>query len=279
MGFQDDNSRLSFYDPLEVDSKPDHVHIEVLNVENGPSTTSYADSRFQFNHEHTEMMIELYKSHPELYDPFDPLYHHRKRKLECWREIAYKVSVRFNISPSAEDVKQKFRSLRTQYTCELKKERMNNGKGLNGRTFKSNWWCFNLLSFLSEINTRQEKIVSRFGLSSTVSEQNRAMDAAESSGVMSAESHAEDVLDINDVDFSCTPSLQESSDELEYHDDQSRDPTSTKKPQNTDSPDDDIRVFAQYVEAELRKIKVTKITKLKRNIINLIYDALDEDEN
>nr|CAI5823281.1 unnamed protein product [Callosobruchus analis] len=281
--FKNDNSSLSFYDLLKGDYKPEiHTSTDVHNLMDDSSIrASYKDSRYQFNHEQVEIIIELYKNYPELYNPRDPHYHSRKRKLDIWQGITQRISTLFNISPTIEDVKNKIRSLRTQYAYELKRESTNNGRGPNGPPFKSNWWCYDLFSFLNQLNSKQVRKMSHSELSSTIPEQNGTMDDTGSNDVVSAESPlAEDIIDIRDVDFSCTPSVRESSDELDSDDNQSRDPICTKKPQKTDTPDDDLSVFAQYIEAELRKIKdKKKLTQLKRNIINLIYDTIDEDEN
>ncbi|VEN58856.1 unnamed protein product [Callosobruchus maculatus] len=179
ISFQDDNTSLSFYDLMKGEYKPEiHTDSEEHNIDSS-IRASYKERKFQFMREHVEIMIELYKNYPELYNPRDPQYYDRKRKQDCWQEMTARLSTLFNISPTVEDVKQKFRSLRTQYATELKRESTNNGKGPNGQTFKSNWWCYDQLSFLSRLYTTQVRTVSQSDMSSTVSEQNGTVDEAQ----------------------------------------------------------------------------------------------------
>ncbi|CAH1959746.1 unnamed protein product [Acanthoscelides obtectus] len=280
--FQDENSGISFYDPLEIDLKPDvHSKIEVHNVMNDSSTTSsYRDNRFQFQREHIEVLIELYKSYPELYNPRHSSYYDRERKLNCWEDITEKLSTTFNISPSTEDIKHKVHSLRTQYAHALKMALKREGVGKkrlgpNGEDKKSYWWCFNLLTFLSQIERKKASRINHSDFS-TILEQNGTMDEIGSHDMLLEESQGDDVLDINDVDCSYSASLEETSDE----DCESVSTTqkSQSKAQKTDSPEDDITAFAQYIETELRKIKdKKKVTRLKRDIVNMVYDTIEAD--
>jgi hypothetical protein len=98
-----------------------------------------------------KIIIEDYENHPELYNVQHTFYKNKTKRQECLKRITNIVNEFCGISTTDENVK-KINGLRTQFLNEISKEKKSetSGKG-RSQLYKSNWWCFELLNFLTKL--------------------------------------------------------------------------------------------------------------------------------
>ncbi|XP_045101913.1 transcription factor Adf-1-like [Portunus trituberculatus] len=87
------------------------------------------------------MLIELYQSHPVLWDPTDPTYKNKVKKLDAWRSISQALAV------ERAEVEKKMKTLIGQFRREQKKRNAKSGAG-TGDAYISTWFAFKSMKFL-----------------------------------------------------------------------------------------------------------------------------------
>lgn len=92
------------------------------------------------------MLIELYQSHPVLWDPTDPTYKNKVKKIDAWRSISQALAV------ERAEVEKKMKTLIGQFRREQKKMNTKSGAG-TGDAYISTWFAFNSMKFLLTRNT------------------------------------------------------------------------------------------------------------------------------
>lgn len=98
----------------------------------------------EWTREQTLVLIDLYRSHPVLWDNKLSDYKNKLKKAEAWRTIAVAMEI------ERAEVERKIRILTTQFRREvkkMKKEWMPAGDGTED-VYKASWFAFESLSFL-----------------------------------------------------------------------------------------------------------------------------------
>ncbi|XP_015248611.1 PREDICTED: uncharacterized protein LOC107096463 [Cyprinodon variegatus] len=212
-----------------------------------------------------KQLVELWKAHPCLFDVASQSYYDRKNREKSWEAIAHQLQLPVN------EVKTRVTSLRTQYG-KLLKAKPRRGGGRKPLTPKQKW-------ILKHVDFLKGHIIHRH-TESTMSPTTESEEAFEGEGDSST-SETEAEVEEEDSSSSLTCQLVQKKEETK------------QKPQSAQqclemaelsllqqiqktlvSNADSTELFGQQVASELRNIRDRAIQlRLRRNIMNMIYDA------
>lgn len=96
----------------------------------------------EWTREQTLSLIDLYRSHPVLWDNKHSDYKNKPKKADAWRTIAVAMEI------ERAEVERKIRTLTAQFRREVRKmKEWMSGDGAED-VYKSSWFAFERLSFL-----------------------------------------------------------------------------------------------------------------------------------
>lgn len=97
-------------------------------------------------------LIDRYQCYPLLWDPTDPEYKNRVKKLDAWKDISDALHV------DRADATKKIDILTSQLRREARKMKCKSGQGPQEDTYTSKWFAFkSLSSFLLDKNNKPQK--------------------------------------------------------------------------------------------------------------------------
>ncbi|MPD06873.1 hypothetical protein E2C01_102704 [Portunus trituberculatus] len=114
---------------------------DMYNPHQSSDGSAWCGWTMEWTKEHTFMLIELYQSHPVLWDPTDPTYKNKVKKLDAWRSISQALAV------ERAEVEKKMKTLIGQFRREQKKRNTKSGAGTDD-AYISTWFAFNSMKFL-----------------------------------------------------------------------------------------------------------------------------------
>ncbi|KAK7068178.1 hypothetical protein SK128_025789, partial [Halocaridina rubra] len=104
----------------------------------------------EWTRDQTTLVIDLYRSHPALWDATCTDYKNKIQKADAWRDISAAMGV------ERAEVERKMRTVLAQFRRELKK--IKDSKSDDGAVdvYKTSWFAFDSLSFLNNTTTPHE---------------------------------------------------------------------------------------------------------------------------
>ncbi|KAM9342392.1 uncharacterized protein KZ484_015105 [Pholidichthys leucotaenia] len=241
---------------------------------------------WRWSREAERTLIKLWQEHPCLFDVSNPQYHNRAEKEKAWREVAGCLHV------GVEEVKTRAVSLRTQYSRLIKpKPSGSRSKPLTPRQK----WLLRVMAFI------RRYIVHRPSESTTegaLSEQGEADNHLGSSELSPTHlSTFETPSPTPSASTLCSDSLFAPIDDSDFPADVPQPITKKRKKRSENDievqklgflkqmaariegdPPDACATFGNQVASEMRLIQdQVSVTRLKRNIMNMIYDVQDDE--
>ena len=96
----------------------------------------------EWTRDQTVVLIDLYRSHPVLWDVTCTDYRNKIKKADAWRDISAAMGV------ERAEVERKMRSVLAQFRRERKKTKDHKSGDGADDVYKSSWFAFESLSFL-----------------------------------------------------------------------------------------------------------------------------------
>ncbi|KAL3992616.1 interferon gamma receptor 1 [Sarotherodon galilaeus] len=232
-------------------------------------------------------LVELWQAHPSLFDVASKNYHDRNKRDRSWMEIAAQLQLPVN------EVKTRVASLRTQYGKLLKPKP--SGSGQKPPTPKQTWILKHLDFLKAHVVHRQTESTLRVIRGATEEgDEDQSTMGIEADVLMSSNTTSPVSVSQEEENTSNSPPISESTGRLvkrprvQKHAPKSAEHSiemtklsllqqvqQTLSASNADSEE----LFGQQVASELRNIKDRALQlRLKRNIMNMIYDTQEAEQ-
>ena len=99
----------------------------------------------EWTKEQVIILIELYEAHPALWDPTDPSYKNKVKKIDAWKSISAALAI------ERAEVEKKMKTLIGQFHREVKKSKSTSGSGA-ADVYESNWFAYSSMTLLLNRN-------------------------------------------------------------------------------------------------------------------------------
>ncbi|XP_055020895.1 uncharacterized protein LOC129412059 [Boleophthalmus pectinirostris] len=237
-------------------------------------------------------LIELWQTHPSLFDVASQGYHDRNRREKSWEDIAAQLQLPVN------EVKTRMTSLRTQYGKLLKPKP--SGSGQKPLTSKQTWILQHLDFLKAHVIHRHTESTLRLATESedtgpmeegdedqsTVETESDVFTSSDTASPVSVTQEEENASNSSTVTPSTDqpvkrPKVQKVKPKSTEHSIEMAKLSLLQQVQNTlsGSNADSEEVFGQQVASELRNIKDRALQlRLRRNIMNIIYDTQEAEQ-
>ncbi|XP_038153207.1 uncharacterized protein LOC119791263 isoform X2 [Cyprinodon tularosa] len=270
-GLEPSRNRLCSQNPAKAEKmKQDGGGDEDSGSSQGSRSNKHrimAAVRVRWSQSTEERLVELWKAHPSLFDVASKSYHDRRKREKSWEAIAVQLQL------PANEVKTRVASLRTQYGKLLKPKP--SGSGHKPLTPKQKWILRHLDFLKGHVIHRHTESTLRPAV-----ELDDTFEGEEDSSVLETEAEVEE--EESSSPSTCqlvrkqvaTKKKPESAQSLEM----AKLSLLQQIQRTLASNEDSNELFGQQVASELRNIRDGAVQlRLKRNIMNMIYDALEAD--